>query len=249
MKIEPIIEKLNKTIGKDFSSIIKEEKEYCTWEFIAKEKIPSVNLSDVFGLEIEKMGVRLENFFGFWGNISIESLVKICLIVKFIKPKKIFEIGTYNGMTTLQMAINTNNDCKIYTLDLPECKDTYFELSELDKNVSTFFDGKFKSKTGEYFINSEYNFKINQILCDSSTFDFSNFYKQIDFVFIDAAHDYNNKKKDSENALKMLSNKGVIIWDNYLDPINPFVTKYLSELDLKIYHLRNTQLAVYKNYE
>jgi len=215
----------------------------------ARQKIPTVNLNKVFPLELEKGAIHIENFLGHWGNVSIEELCKICLIVKFIKPKRILEIGTYNGMTTLQMALNAPSDCVTYTLDLPDEIVASLSLSELDTFVSKHFKEKFGTKTGSYFYERK-NVNIKQLWGDSAMFDYTSVIDgPIDLIFIDAAHDYANKKIDSENAFKLISHNGVILWHNYNDVTNPDVSKYLAEISEKyrIYHLRNTMLVIYWN--
>jgi len=212
----------------------------------AKKSIPSINLNKIFPKELEKSGIYLEKFLGHWGNISIEAVCKICLIVKFWRPKKILEIGTYNGMTTLQMALNAPSNCQIYTLDLDPEIAKNAHLSELDRLVSQHFSAKFGSEVGSYFKHRD-DVNITQLLGDSTTFDYSLIGKDFDIIFIDAAHDYRSKKIDSENAFNLIRKGGVIIWDNYGDVVNPDITKYLADISdrHKIYHLRNTYLAVY----
>jgi len=215
----------------------------------AKSTIATVNLNKVFPSELEKGRIVLENFLGHWGNVSIEELCKISLIVKFISPKKILEIGTYNGMTTLQMALNAPANCTTYTLDLPEDAMASIELSKLDYLVSKIFKDKFGTKTGMYFQNRE-DVNIVQILNDSSSFEYSEMGDdKIDIIFIDAAHDYENKKIDSENAFNWIAKNGVIIWHNYNEVTCPDVTKYLADISGKyeIFHLRNTSLALFWN--
>src|ERR1700685_440212 len=43
----------------------------------------------------------------------------LATLVKELGPQTIFEIGTYNGFTTLHLAVNSPASCRIYTLDLP----------------------------------------------------------------------------------------------------------------------------------
>lgn len=212
----------------------------------AQKTIPTVNLNRVFPSSMEKNGIKLEDFLGHWGNVSIEELCKICLIVKFIKPKRILEIGTYNGMTALQMALNAPEDCITYTLDLPE--GSFVEGSELDEQISNHFRSKFGTKLGAYFANRN-DVEIVQLLGDAAVFDYSAIDGKLDIVFIDAAHDYFHKKIDTENAMKLLSQGGVILWHNYNDVTNPDVTKYLADISLEyeLFHLRNTSLVVYWN--
>lgn len=212
----------------------------------ARKKIKTVKLSDIFPSKLEKGSIILENFLGHWGNISIEEVCKIALITKFLKPQKIFEFGTYNGMPTLQLALNAPKDCKIYTLDLPEDTKPQIPLGKIDTLVAKHFKDKFGTKTGSYFKNRK-DVNIVQILQDSSTLNPKPFKNSIDLIFIDAAHDYKNKKNDSDNAFVMLKKGGVIIWHNYADVGCPDVTRYLYQLAMhkKIYHLKNTMFAVY----
>lgn len=212
----------------------------------AQKRIKTVKLSDIFPQKLEKGSIVLENFLGHWGNISVEEVCKIALITKFLKPKKVFEFGTYNGMTTLQLALNAPRNCKVYTLDLPDNISPKIPLGKIDTLVAKHFKDKFDTKTGSYFKNRK-DIKVIQILQDSATFDPSLFKNSIDLIFIDAAHDYKNKKKDSDNAFFMLKKVGVIVWHNYADVGNPDITKYLYQLSAhkKIYHLKNTMFAIY----
>lgn len=213
----------------------------------ARERIPSVNLSALIGAEGERGAIRLENFLGHWGNVSIEELCKICLIVKHLRPKTVLEIGTYNGMTTLQMALNCPSTSTVYTLDLPEGTEVSQPLSVLDTWVSKGLRQKFSTATGSYFSGRK-DVRIVQLLGDSATFDFSAIVGSPDLIFIDAAHDYANKKIDSENAFRLIAPKGIILWHNYDDVSCPDVTKYLADLatSRKIVHLRNTSLAAWR---
>lgn len=226
--------------------IADKEEEFISNSMRAKKSIPTVNLNKVFPELMEKGGIYLENFLGHWGNVSIEELCKICLVVKFIKPKRILEIGTYNGMTTLQMALNAPRECITYTLDLPE--GSFEEGTELDRYISTHFRTVFGTQMGEYFKKRD-DLHIVQLIGDASTFDYSIINGSLDIVFIDAAHDYCHIKIDTENALRLLAPGGVIIWHNYLDITNPDVTRFLADLSLKydLYHFRNTSIVVYWN--
>ncbi|MDO8571820.1 MAG: class I SAM-dependent methyltransferase, partial [bacterium] len=203
--------------------------EYERCRGIAQEKINTVSLRDIFSEELERGSIILENFLGHWGNISIESLTKICLIIRFLKPKRILEFGTFNGVTTLQMAINAPKDCTIYTIDLAPGMITHFPLSKIDTYVSDVFPKHFGTSVGSAF-STRKEFNIKQLYADSATFDFSTLGGSFDLIFIDGAHDYETKKSDSENAFHYLAPGGVILWDNLYDVVCPDVTRYVSEL-------------------
>ena len=59
------------------------------------------------------------------GNVSLGELVIISQLVKLRNPLKIFEIGTFDGRTTLNMALNSSPNTEIFTLDLPPRKSDF----------------------------------------------------------------------------------------------------------------------------
>lgn len=214
----------------------------------AEKHIETVNLNKLFPAELERGRITLENFLGHWGNVSVEELCKMCLVIKYIRPSRILEIGTFNGMTTLQMALNAPEDCTTYTLDLPDNVEPRHDLTEIDVQVSKVLREKFGTTRGSYFAGRK-DLKIVQLLGDSATFDYSVIDGPLDIVFIDAGHDYENVRADSENAFRLLSPNGVIFWHNYHEVFCSGVTQYLSELapSKKLFHLRNTCLAIHWN--
>lgn len=214
----------------------------------AKKHIPSVWFEELFPPVILKEQICLENFFGHIGNIQTEPLCKMCLMVKFFKPKKILELGTYNGMTALNLALNMPGDSVIYTLDLPKTGEPDLPISEIDKYVSRKYHKIFNTETGSYFKNRK-DLNIIQLYGDSATFDFSSISKNFELIFIDAAHDYEHKRIDTENAFKYISPNGIIIWDNYADIFCPEVTAYFADIaaDFKFFHLKKTNLLIYWN--
>jgi predicted O-methyltransferase YrrM len=49
-----------------------------------------------------------------------------------LKPKRIFEIGTFHGYTTLQMGLDAPVDSEIFTLDLsPESDSSSLDMASL----------------------------------------------------------------------------------------------------------------------
>lgn len=68
-----------------------------------------------------------------------------------------------------------------------------------------------KEKIGEFHLKNTDNF-------------FENFKDQIDFIFIDADHNFESVKKDFENSIKILSPLGMIV----LHDTDPIEEKYLD---------------------
>ena len=90
--------------------------------------------------------------------------------------------------------------------------------------------------------------RITQLYGDSASFDFSPWYGQMDFVFVDGAHAYNYVVNDTNIALKLLNPRGgIIIWHDY--GVWKGVTRALNELrenmpSLPLVHIKDTSLIV-----
>jgi predicted O-methyltransferase YrrM len=178
------------------------------------------------------------------GNISNYELMVINMLVRQYRPSQIFEIGTFDGRTTLNMAINAPADCHIFTLDLPaSMKDEIkYQLAEYE---TLYVE---KTDSGAHFHNHPASGKIEQLFGDSGTFDFTSYYGLCDLVFVDGSHAYDYVKNDTEHSFKLLKKKGGIIlwhdcgeWDG--------VTQYLNEINKqwpgKLIQIKDTSLCIY----
>jgi predicted O-methyltransferase YrrM len=185
------------------------------------------------------------------GNLPMNELALIAGIIVKEKPRAIFEIGTFDGRTAMNMALNSPEDCKIFTLDLPKelASETRFKISArhlplIDKDVS---GERFRNTSAEEF---PAKYKITQLLGDSGKFDFSPYYNSMDLIFIDGSHDYDYVLNDSEIALKLLRDgKGIILWHDYrvgMEVVKAIETFRNQHRQLSIYHLKNTSLAYTK---
>jgi predicted O-methyltransferase YrrM len=158
------------------------------------------------------------------GNIGPFELQVVCNLVKSFKPENIFEIGTFDGRTTLNMACNSTDNCRIITIDLPQSTAPKLQLAEFEEKYIK------KDCSGKRFIGLPQAAKITQLYGDTATFDFSSYYDQFDFVFVDASHSYEYVKNDTQVALKLLKPAGgIILWHDYDTPYWPGVTQALNE--------------------
>lgn len=130
------------------------------------------------------------------------SVLEITTIVALIREHggdNIFEIGTFDGRTTLNLHLNFPS-ATIHTVDLPPEK-------------QTLPDGKVAGALIGDLVEAG---KIRQVYGDSTTYDFSRFYGTQDAIFIDAGHGYECAMADTRTALKLLTGReGVIIWHDY----------------------------------
>lgn len=167
--------------------------------------IDKVSLNELLPISnIEPIEKRVDN-----GNITLQELTIISQIVDSIKPKNIFEIGTFNGRTTMNLAHFSPNESKVYTLDLPK-KDLGTTKFNIENGDKTYVD---KEIIGERYENKDN--KIVQLYGDSATFDFTPYYGKMDFVFVDGAHSAPYVKSDTEVAMKLIKRGGTILWHDY----------------------------------
>ncbi|HEX2095581.1 MAG TPA: class I SAM-dependent methyltransferase [Longimicrobiaceae bacterium] len=135
----------------------------------------------------------------------------ICLaaLVRAASPGTIFEFGTLDGRTTLQLAANAP-DATVYTLELPPGSwERLPGMSEDEREVAAL------ARAGDYFRDTRYAERIVQLWGNSTEFDFSEFARAVDFVFVDASKDPGYFERDAENALRICSDRGVVVWHDY----------------------------------
>jgi hypothetical protein len=176
------------------------------------------------------------------GTTFFETYLMACLI-KSLNARTIFEFGTFEGRTTLQLASNSPDDATIYTLDLPEnVSSTRFE--RLFPNEAGFRS----LPVGGLFHSQVESRKIKQLLQDSAVVDYTPLHAKVDFIFVDGDHGKEYVKSDSESAFSMISQDGVVIWHDYGSRWKD-VAIYLHELAGKrrLYHLRGTSLVIYRH--
>lgn len=183
------------------------------------------------------------------GSTTVLESILLIKLLRVTQAKKIFEFGTYKGLTTRLLLENyphhgaiNNSDPSIYTLDLPNIEGVTFIASDKDHAAESV-----RLSSNRKYLLSEHSHLVNQILMDSKKFDASAYENMFQFIFIDANHELSYVKTDTENSLKMLSKneRGCIIWHDYGSEDFPDLTKYISELNvgMNIYHVENTMLA------
>ena len=164
------------------------------------------------------------------GNVSLLELLVLSRLVHERQPKSLFEIGTFDGRTSLALAMNAADDAHVYTLDLPASTPTVLSI---ERSERAFVD---KPTSGARFRGMDAERKITQLFGDSATFDFSQY--RADFVFVDASHAYEYVLNDSHRALDMIGDaSGIIVWHDYGEW--PGVTRALDELAMTDQRFRN----------
>jgi predicted O-methyltransferase YrrM len=172
----------------------------------AQQAVPAATFGQLFGqpenlsLSVDPAALDRHGW-----NVKLHEEVYLSAAVQAVKPLRIFEIGTFDGNTTRCLAEAAPDTAEIFTIDLPE------EMFDATQGPEAF-NG---SQVGERYRDSPARAKIQQIRADATAFDFSPYYRTIDFVFVDASHDYPHGLTDTRNALRMVRPGGAIIWHDF----------------------------------
>lgn len=203
--------------------------------------LPTIDLG---ALVPRRVSIELREPLAADGNVTLYELVAIATLVRWSQPQTILEIGTFDGRTTLNLAANSPDHARVYTLDLPREGMEKARLP-LDPDDLKYVD---KDTSGSRFRGSDCEAKITQLHGDSATFDFQASIQAADFIFIDGSHAYEYVLSDSRRAVSLLRNgHGTLLWHDYGEW--PGVSKALNELAASdqafagLRRIRDTSLA------
>lgn len=179
------------------------------------------------------------------GSMTITEISSLCLLVAARRPRKVLEIGSFKGLTTLNIALNAP-EAEVHTLDLPPDVDP----------TTTHFDTKDKSiitRRGTlYYTDRPEAERIHPHYGDTATFDYSEIGGGVDLCLVDAAHSYNYVRNDTIKALPLMAENSLMLWHDYgrndflADPDDVWgVTRFLHEIGVTgVKILQGTSLGV-----
>lgn len=208
---------------------------------VVKDKWTCRGIFDIFPDTKDACKIVVEHMPDADKSLPLHELANLALLTKIVKPKQIFEMGTYSGRTALNFAQNSPEDCIIHTLDLPAAEvGTLANVSKASIERSTCSGEDFKGKEAEG--------KIRRLYHSSPTFDFSSYFGAIDIVFVNGIHGYEAVKSDTINALKMVKPNGYVIWHDFGNyGVTNGVTRVVLEAipGDKVVQIATTQLVFY----
>jgi len=189
--------------------------------------------------EIESISIMLRPFAGRFGTLKRYELSVLCAVAKHTGAKRLFEFGTFDGLTAWHLAANCGPAARVWTFDLPLDHPARTSARH-DRTI-----GKIHGVTvGSRFADTPEAERIEQLYGDSMEFEPEPYRQLMDFCFIDASHEYANVCRDTENALAMTRPGGIIFWHDY-SRWWPGVQKCLDELSqrLPVFRMAETALA------
>ena len=208
----------------------------------AGSHLPVVKLEDIAPVATEFKVSRPPDW---GGSMTITEISSICHIVAARHPRKVLEIGSFRGLTTHNIAMNTP-EAEIHTLDLPPNFDpAKTEFENNDANI-------IKGRGSYYYEGREEAARIHQHYGDTATFNYKEIGGGVDFCLIDAAHSYEYVRNDTARSLRLMTDDGLMLWHDYgrndfmADPEDAWgVTRFLHEIgDTGVGILQGTSLGV-----
>jgi hypothetical protein len=182
------------------------------------------------------------------GGLTLLEMFLIIAASRIVAAEQIFEIGTFLGNTTLNLALNVPDDGKVFTLDLDE---QHAASANQDAPDARLTEMHLASVSSLDFMGSSVESKIQSLTGDSTTFDFSRWDNSIDLVLIDGGHDYATVKSDTGNAFRIASKDtpSCVLWHDYLNRDYSGLTYFLDELSQQhqLVHIEDTMLCAWFN--
>jgi predicted O-methyltransferase YrrM len=173
----------------------------------------------------------------------LETAVLLALI-RVVRPRAVFEFGTYLGIQTLNMAANVDPGARVYTLDLDH--EAFRQANQLpaDRDISR---RHLEHHDRLAFQGTQFEDRVEILLGDSTTFDFSPYAGTMDLIYIDGGHDARTVRSDTEQAFLMLSDDrdAVICWHDYGNPTYPAVTAEIERVagSRDMFHIEETMMC------
>ena len=200
---------------------------------------PGIGSVDVGSLPVTEEPIKLLSLTSIYGVMPAQDLYALLRIVRWLQPKRIFEIGTFQGVTTAHLAINSQ--AEIFTLDLPR---------ELAADLRGYTDAdrallQPRENIGHAYRPFNSGKNIHQLFGDSRAFDYSPYHGSMDLVLVDACHLFDYVLSDSRHALRLLNQRGIILWHDFGTGREVVRALQVLAKEHTIVHIEGTALAVY----
>jgi hypothetical protein len=173
------------------------------------------------------------------GGMTFTEVVILARVTKAIQPRTVFEMGTYNGLTTAVFLLNSDPEARVVSLDLP--------VDSMERSAEIASDSKLVESRRLGWLPKALQLRpYTQLLCDSMVFDPSPYLNSVDLGLVDAAHDFAHVQNDTIKMAGMMSDTGICFWHDYggKGALRP-LARYLNRLGKRgaLYRIPDTSLA------
>lgn len=171
------------------------------------------------------------------GSSLITDFALLKTLAKRFANTSFFEIGTYRGETTVNIASVAE---KCLTLNLSKQEIMNLGLSEKYADLHEFF--------------SHGKENIKHIKGNSKEINFDKFNQKFDLIFIDGGHDYETVLSDTKNVFNhLIHEKSIVVWHDFAynpEKLRPEVISAVLdgtpiEFRKFIHHVSNTMCGIF----
>ena len=152
-------------------------------------------------------------------SMSLSEISALCCLLAVTQPKKILEIGSFRGLTTLNLALNAPQ-AEVHSIDITNTWGNYYYAERPEVT------------------------NIHQHYGDTNIFDFKREIGDgVDFCLIDGGHEYEQVRNDTMKVLPLLTDDCTLLWDDY--GTNDFLTENESfGVSRFIHELKGTGVSI-----
>lgn len=173
------------------------------------------------------------------GSTPLGDLAVLAALAKERHPRRVFEVGTFEGLSAVTFALNVNPSAAVYTLDLPPSIDN---IQRTNRSWQAH-QMKFEYESGRLVDVLDCGNKVTRLIGDSALFDFAPYHDQIDLFYIDGMHTEDYVCVDSLHAFKCISSNGCVVWhDCFVSQVQSVLNKIAKYQPVSL--IRGTNLAV-----
>ncbi|HSH60325.1 MAG TPA: class I SAM-dependent methyltransferase [Acidimicrobiales bacterium] len=137
-------------------------------------------------------------------NVSWYELVVLSAIARSLEPGLVLELGTFDGRTAAQLALNCPGEARVVSVDIAAEVQLQVGASTRPVPVGSFLEKI--PRTGN----------IELVTADSRSHDFSTIFGQAALVFVDGDHSYDGVLADTRVAFDVVRPGGYVVWHDYL---------------------------------
>jgi predicted O-methyltransferase YrrM len=192
------------------------------------------------------------------GSITLLEAAILVSLLKLMKPRKVFEFGTFLGYSSSLMLNNTGPECEVHSIDIGADVEQYQtarsysdeELHADDKKNDDYLRYTQGDKGTYYLMHlaAADQERLRILHGDSTKLDIigNGYAGAFDLVFIDGGHDTATITSDTAKALEMVGDDGVVVWHDFNSTIHSDVTDFVRHLSAEhvVLHVQSTMLAL-----
>ena len=192
------------------------------------------------------------------GSVTLLEAAALISLIKLVRPRKIFEFGTFLGYSTALLVENSDPSCEVYSLDLGDAHVGDKPLESFatadvrsDGDVNDDYLRGAQSLRGPHYItalSAADRARLRLLQQDSRTFNPAahGLDGAVDLVFVDGGHDTETVTIDTANARRMIGDSGVIVWHDFNSTIHGDVTTFVNQLAAHevVVCIQHTMLAI-----